>query len=197
MSLGRRAGSVDEEACYKRNEEAPETVQAVPLLQDHILVLHSMFAADEPALRLVRGCELIEVMYVFGDASGEGFGASWMRKGSIKFRYGVWGVEGEGTSSNYREFRNLVDSLEVMGRCGDLKGKEIFLFTDNTTTEHIARKGSSSSPTLFELVVRLYLLELKFQCSIRCTHVSGTRMIHQGTDSLSRGNLLEGVMQGK
>ena len=50
---------------------------------------------------------------------------------------------------------------------------------------------------LFELVVRLYLLELKYQCSVRCTHVAGTRMIEQGTDGLSRGDLREGVMQGR
>ena len=88
-------------------------------------------------------------------SSDEGFGSSWLRKGSVRFRYGVWGVEGDGTSSNYREFKKLIDSLEVMGNCGDLKGKEIFLFIDKTTTEHMARKGSFSSPLLFELVVRL------------------------------------------
>ena len=38
--------------------------------------------------------------------------------------------------------KNLIDSLELMGNYGDLKGKDIFLLTDNTTTEHIARKGS-------------------------------------------------------
>ena len=197
VSLGRKAGVDEKDEHYKASREAPDMVKSIPLLKEHVEVLCSMFSSAEPALRLVRGCGMVEVLYVFGDASGEGFGSSWWKSGSVKFRYGVWGVEGKGTSSNYREFRNLVDSLEVMGKCGELKGKEIFLFTDNSTTEHIARKGSSTSPILFDLVVRLYLLEMKFQCSVRCTHVAGTRMIYQGTDGLSRGDLLEGVMKGK
>ena len=52
-----------------------------------------------------------EVCYVFGDASGEGFGASWLEHhsdgtvGDLGFRFGVWGSEGDGTSSNYQEMR--------------------------------------------------------------------------------------------
>ena len=37
---------------------------------------------------------------------------------------------------------------------------------------------------------------MNYQCSITFVHVAGTRMIEQGTDGLSRGDLLEGVMQG-
>ena len=99
-----------------------------------------MFSAEDPVLRLVRGCKTLEALYAFGDASAEGFGASWLRSGTIKFRYGVWGIESDGTSSNYREFRNLVDSLRVNGRLWRSDGPEILLFTDNTTSEHIAKK---------------------------------------------------------
>ena len=81
-------------------------------------------------------------------------------------------MEGDGSSSNSREFKNLVDSLEDMGKCGDLKGKEVFIFTDSTTSEHIARKGSSTSPILFGLVVKLYEIEMSFQCSIKLVHVA-------------------------
>ena len=34
-------------------------------------------------------------------------------------------------------------------------------------------------------------------CLIRLCHVAGTRMIAQGSDGLSRGNLTEGVMAGR
>ena len=78
-----------------------------------------------------------------------------------------------------------------------MKGKEIYLFTDNSTTENIAQKGSSTSPLLFELIVRLYKLPMKYHCSVQVVHVAGTRMIKQGTDGLSRGDLLEGVLKGK
>ena len=43
-----------------------------------------------------------------------------------------------------------MDSIERMGQAGDLVGKEIFVFTDNSTAEAIAHKGSSSSAKLFD-----------------------------------------------
>ena len=71
------------------------------------------------------------------------------------------------------------------------------MFTDNQVSESIAHKGSSTSPLLFELIVRLYKLPMRFLCNVKLVHVAGTRMIAQGTDGLSRGDLLEGVLKGK
>ena len=48
-------------------------------------------------------------------------------------------------SSNFREFRNLVETLEYMGIKEDLEGCEIFIFTDNTVFETIVAKGFSTS----------------------------------------------------
>jgi hypothetical protein len=39
-------------------------------------------------------------------------------------------------------------------------------------------------------------LELHKGIRIHLIHVAGTRMIEQGTDGISRGNLMEGVMTG-
>jgi hypothetical protein len=175
----------------------PEKVTASPLLYEQLCALSKLFESSEPTLRLIRGASIYEACYVFGDASGEGFGSSWVdREGTISFRYGIWGREGAGSSSNYRELRNLVETLERLGELGELVGREVFLFTDNSVSESIAFKGSSSSPKLYELVVRLYRLEMKFLCKIEVIHVAGTRMIRQGTDGLSRGDMYEGVMAG-
>lgn len=141
-------------------------------------------------------------MYVFGDASGSGFGSSWINPDShssdnvLKFRFGVWGEAGKGRSSNYRELRNLIETLEHMGEKGSLKGKEVFVFTDNSVSESIADRGTSSDPLLFDLVVRLLALEMLYGCKIDIIHVSGDRMIAQGSDGLSRGDMYEGVMKG-
>jgi len=135
-------------------------------------------------------------MYMFGNASGEGFGSLWLgSEGSISFRFGIWGADGDGTSSNYREFRNLVETLEGMG--DNLKGNEVFLFTDNSVSEAVSFKGSSNSEALFHLVVRLYKLEMTHMCKIELVHVAGTRMIRQGTDGLSQGDMYEGIMKGE
>ena len=50
------------------------------------------------------------------------------------------------------QLRNLVEALERSGSTGELNGKEIFLFTDNSTAEAVVLKGSSSSPLLYDLV---------------------------------------------
>ena len=64
-----------------------------------------------------------EVLYIFGDASGSGFGSSWTEGISVGYRFGVWNEEGDGTSSNYREFCNLLDTLYEVGIKGNLQGK--------------------------------------------------------------------------
>ncbi len=63
-------------------------------------------------------------------------------------------------SSNWREMANLVESLEVEVRDRGLTDTEIFLFTDNTTAVAACWKGSSKSEKLFDLILRLRLLEM-------------------------------------
>lgn len=177
--------------------DPPKRVKAVPRMLGDLRALWLLFQLKHPPLRLVRGRCISEALYGFGDASGKGFGASWEEGEKIFYRLGVWGRDGDGTSSNYRELANLVHTLEKMGGQGHLKGREIFLFTDNSTAEKAFYNGTSSSQILFSLVLEARLIEAKYGCIIRLIHVSGKRMIAQGTDGLSRGNFNEGVMQGK
>ena len=202
LDLGRRLKENEDEsdmevASSEEDVNAPKQVKAKPFLRDHIFVLVEMFSNEEPVLRLVRGSALYEALYIFGDASGPGFGSFWLKGKEISYRFGVWDEEATNTTSNYRELRNLVQPLERNGLDGDLEGKEIFLFTNNSTAESVAAKGSSTSPLLFELVTRLYQLTMKFLCCVNIIHVAGTRMIAQGTDGLSRGDLLKGVLNGR
>ena len=98
--------------------------------------------------------------------------------------------------SNWKEFENVVDGLELEGADGLLFGASVFLATDNTTVEGCLYKGNSTSEKLFDLVVRMKKLELKYGCQISVTQVSGLRMIAQGTDGVSRGQWKEGVTAG-
>ena len=182
-----------------RSDTAPVKVKSVKDLYLHLMALVELFESDEPTLRLIRGSIIYQVVYVFGDASGEGFGSTYIEPttGAVHFRFGIWGVEGKDTSSNFRELRNLVESLEEMGRVGSLAGREVLIFTDNMVSESVAANGSSSSPELYNLIVRVYKLEMKFRCRIQFIHVAGTRMIEQGADGLSRGDMYEGVMRGE
>ena len=37
---------------------------------------------------------------------------------------------------------------------------------------------------------------MKYSCKLHLIHVAGTRMIAQGTDGISRGDMMEDVMNG-
>ncbi len=53
------------------------------------------------------------------------------------------------------------------------------------------------SKRLHLLVLSLRTLELEFGMTIHLVHISGKKMIAQGTDGCSCGSLMEGVMAGK
>jgi len=174
------------------------TTTAVPRFRDDLLALVSLSNFELPPLRLVRGKVVFSAMYGFGDASGKGFGAT-VGDGSsvVRYRMGIWGKDAEDESSNYRELRNLVETVEEEARKGNLANTEFFLFTDNSTAESAFYRSNSSSKLLHALILRLRLLEIEQSIIIHVIHVSGKRMIAQGTDGCSRGSRLEGVMAGK
>lgn len=176
---------------------APNQVRAVTRFEGDVNALAELLADDVPTERLIRSSKFRQVKFGFGDASGEGFGSSWTSGvGDTSYRFGTWGTEMNESSSNFRELKNLVDTLEQMGSNDELQGVEMFLFTDNSTSEYAFYKGSSTSKKLFDLVLRLRRLEMSKGCSFHIFHVSGKRMIAQGTDGLSRGDMTEGVMTG-
>jgi hypothetical protein len=174
----------------------PTWVKAVPRLIDDIEALLELTKGKSPPLRRVRCSKHACAYYGFGDASGCGFGATLQFGEDIEYEYGQWSWESQ-ESSNWRELNNLVEFAEGKVRTKDLEGCELFIFTDNTTAEAAFWKGSSKSRKLFDLVLRLRKLEMEHDMIIHVVHVSGKRMIAQGTDGLSRADHSEGVMQGK
>jgi hypothetical protein len=183
---------------HKHHVDQPGVVKPAPRLKHDLKALKELFEADLPSMRLVRGKRIGASIIGFGDASGAGFGSSWQKGKSIAFRFGTWGDEMNYESSNLRELKNLVDTLEEMDKQENgLNGFEVFLFTDNSTAENAFFNGSSKSLKLFELVLRVKRLEMSAGAKIHLCHVAGTRMIAQGADGLSRGNLNVGVMAGK
>ena len=175
-------------------KDYPETVRPVPRLLNDLKALSVLTQDEVPPVLLVQSEKVCIAKYMFGDASGSGFGTSCSDGLKTEVEFGTWTEQGAENSSNYREFANFVMKLEVEGSRGRLTGAEMFLFTDNSTTESAFCNGTSSSQTLFELVLRIKVVQLKYGTKIHVIHVSGTRMISQGTDGLSRGNLFEGVL---
>lgn len=133
---------------------------------------------------------------MFGDASGTGFGSSLLVHKTIHFTYGQWVASNSRESSNFRELQNLVNAIKEAHGEGLLNKTELFVFTDNITAESAFFKGTSSSRKLFDLILDLRKLQMDTGMIIHMIHVSGLRMISQGTDGLSRGSSLEGIMRG-
>lgn len=178
-------------------EGAPETVEAVPRLRGDVEAMLSLTEATLPPQRQVRMERKGRVLYGFGDASARGFGSTVEVNGNTHYEYGQWVTNiTEETSSNWKELCNLIESVERWYDAGWLSKNELWLFTDNSTAENAFWKGTSKSRKLFELVLRIKKLEMRGDFVMHVVHVSGLRMIQQGTDGISRGDKTEGVMGG-
>ena len=178
---------------------APAKVKKARQFDSDVKALAELTSAERPPRLLARPRQGSQAVIVFGDASGEGFGSSLWVYGTteVDTEHGLWTREYGARSSNFRELYNLILRLESLVSNGRLKhGTEVFMFTDNSTAESAFYRGTSSSVLLFELVLRSRRLEMNGQIFLRVIWVAGTRMIDQGTDGLSRGDLLTGVMAG-
>ena len=100
-------------------------------------------------------------------------------------------------SSNYKELKNLVDTIGEEAKEGQLGDYELFIFTCNSTAEGCFYREKLKSIHLHALVLDLRTLEMTYDMTIHVIHISGCRMIAQGTDGYSWGSLMEGVISGQ
>jgi len=175
----------------------PTSIIPVPRFYSCLKALETFFEMDTPPVMTERTNQVQLVIYGFVDASKSGFGSSMDYASSIKYRIGTWSSDTDDESSNFREFNNLVETLEFEASKNRLNDSTIIMATDNSTVESCIFKGNSSNEKLFNLIVRFKNLQLKTGSKFIVTHVSGKRMQAQGTDGISRGHLREGVSLGK
>jgi hypothetical protein len=179
------------------SQTKPQVTLLLYLYISDIEALMLLFTPETPPLRRAWPSSTAVAFYGFGDASGSGFGTTLqMLDGGLLYRHGQWSTEQSEKSSNYRELNNLLLGIEESMDQGVLQGGELFMFTDNSTAESSFHKGTTSSRTLFELILRLRRLQMHRDLTLHVLHVSGTCMQAQGTDGLSRGCLDEGVLAG-
>ena len=184
---------------YKR-EKAPKWVDVVPRLKHDMQALLELTCYKHPPDVPIRSKHK-HAMYLVGDASGAGFGSSSWLEGTdeVHADFGNWSkAVTEGESSNFREAGNLVIRLKRMVASGELaKGSEVWVFTDNMVAERTYFRGSSNNSKLHQLILGLRKMEMEGDLIIHFVWIAGKRMIAQGTDGLSRGELSSGVMSGK
>jgi len=175
----------------------PKRVKPVERFHTCFRALEKFFKNESPPIITHRSSNVQIIAYGFADASKGGFGASIEYQNYSKFRVGVWGKDTEEDSSNFREFCNIVETIEEEEKLGNLRNVTLIMATDNSTVEAALYKGNSTSPKLFDLIVRFRHAELKSGGTFLVTHVSGERMKSQGTDGISRGEMKEGVSVGE
>lgn len=175
----------EKEMNFQDDLGCPIEVTASTRLGSDVRALMTLFDSPSAPQVNLRSKNVISVIYGFGDASGSGLGATFTCGSGFNFRIGVWSSDESDESSNWRELTNIVDSLEDEAKSGGLNNSEVFMFTDNSTVEACAIRGSSSSIKLLGLVVRLRALTTVYGVKIHIFHVAGTRMIAQGSDGVS------------
>jgi hypothetical protein len=178
------------------NEEAPDVIPKLPRLVQDVKALRGFFARDTPVHVIVHPVQgAFYVAYGAGDASGEGFGSSIHPLGLPPLlRHGFWCTEASEQSSNWREFRNLVDAVKLEAESGRLVGCELWLATDNSTAVAAYHKGTTSSEKLQDMVTELRNLTITGNFVLNVFHIAGTRMIQIGVDGLSRGEMQLGAL---
>ena len=111
--------------------------------------------------------------YGFGDTSGKQFGATLSESYScqgrlskdredsrgVQFCIGLWTAEEEEESSNYKELRNLADTVSEEAGSGRLRDCEFSLFMDNSTAEGCFYRRNSKPRNLHALVLALQTLD--------------------------------------
>ena len=139
----------------------PRLVKSVPRLKSDIKALATLFESDHSPIIKIRCNTIFIALFSSGDASGTGFGSVVQipQKG-LSYRIGVWDQDiVVGESFNWGDLTNCVEAFEEEAEQGNLHSSEVYFFTDNSTVERCFYKGSSSSPKLLDLVIRLRHLE--------------------------------------
>jgi hypothetical protein len=178
------------------------------LLEDLLWWRHALLNDSRRCCRLHKAGTLSPS---FGDGSGTGTGGSvrydkkivraklmsesqnqyFDKDVELEMWMGAWSPHVFHHSSSWKELRILLKTLE---RASDnihirpqIAGTTFFYFTDNMVSYHIVQSGVSNAPGLHKLVLKIKKLQLDLQCHLEMVHVSGTTMIPEGKDGLSRG----------
>jgi hypothetical protein len=67
----------------------------------------------------------------------------------------------------------VVDPLDEEAESGSLENAMVFFFTDNKTVESALYRGTSASPKLLSLVIRLRAIETRHSIRLMVGHIAG------------------------
>ena len=74
----------------------------------------------------------------------------------------------------------MVEVVEEEVEAGRIEGVELLFLTDNSVAEALYYRGNSSDKEIFELMLRLFYLELRGCFVLHIIWVAGTRQTEAG-----------------
>jgi hypothetical protein len=177
-------------------------VRILDRLEHDLCALEKVTEQEEPPKRPACPSKVARPKYLFGYTLGYIFGMSEWQPGltDVMVDYGLWKEDfSSKTSSNQQEFLNIICKIEELDNDVAIKeGTKFWIFTGNFFFESCFYKGGGGikSQSVLDLVLRLYLIEMKGKAFIHVVWISDRQMIAQGTDGLSRGKFTSGAMRG-
>jgi hypothetical protein len=159
----------------------PRFVKAAPWLAGDLGALQHLTSLVLPPRQRVQSATTLEVYYGFGDASAMGFILDMEVKSSTARGTGV---------TQRRKHPPIHENSRIWFT--DWRSWFGLEETDKLIAEVIFYLGNSTSRTLFELMLRLWKVEMDGGLKLRLLHVAETCMIEQGIDGGSHGDLTQG-----
>ncbi|KAL7581013.1 hypothetical protein ACA910_005822 [Epithemia clementina (nom. ined.)] len=164
------------------HSNSPSRVRMVKRMRFDVEALEDLTKAVTPPEQLIRPARSgSRAVYVFGDASGAGFGTLAWSPGNenVEVDYGAWSnTYHNQTSSNFGELASIVEKLERLDAAGRLDNRtEYFISTDNSHAESAFYRGTAKSPEVLHLMFRLHRILIKGQAFVHIIWVAGKCMI--------------------
>lgn len=179
----------------KGKVKTPDLVSQVEQLTSSLEVLSELLGSPDPAIVRVRVTGSMSACYPMGNPSRKGLGlVVWDDKGLL-WESGLYNLDKQLKSSNYREADNLVTCMEVLEQIGLLMDYEVFLFTNNKIFEIMFYKGHSDSEALTNLILRLRMMQQQAGAILHVIQKMDTTMKYSGIVGLSQVDWLEDMMK--
>ena len=117
--------------------EDPTKVLPMGRLLSNVRALEKLTAPREPPRVRLRAWNILQALYLPGNASGAGFGSTAIGTNVIMYESWTWNEDWSNESSNFREADNLVIKIEPLVKDGVFfYTKKTCIFCRKSTTSH-------------------------------------------------------------
>jgi hypothetical protein len=159
---------------------------------DNLRMIDDILVSGRGRLRVFESRKSFALMWTDGSGVGTGGCAYLEDLSSVSTWSADWAPSFRHFSSNMKELMSVQVAvrrqLRIFNKYGScLMARRVVLhYTDNVVTAGILRNGSSTNPDLLAVARSIMSMCSEMEAEFIVVHVSGKRMIEQGTDGLSR-----------